>query len=377
MGTYQPLIEADDKTEQQFGLMVCQQEMENVHAALETALELQEDIFPFAKYLMAFFDDVGEQEMALQVAEDILQKIEKYDESVLNSSAALGYMAVMHAVADRHATTPQMPRSRELYNRILKHYDEVKDISPHGKMRGRATVYDDLGRLSLYGQEWSDAESYFKKALELKRECIDRDGELSTYVNLGRMAHHTKQWKDANTYYKHALDLAVELKLDDKQGGVHQEWGEVAFDEDDLKGAATHFKAAIDAYESVEDRKSQAAAWHHYGKVAQVQSNLEEASNRYQKALKLFTEEDDHHSKAVTAHQLGVVTMEQEKYDDSRKWFLTALEAFKGLEDGESVQLTLKNMARLMSYSGDSDVLAEAATMLGISEEDLIRFLQS
>ena len=93
--------------------------------------------------------------------------------------------------------------------------------------------------------------------------------------------------------------------------------------------------------------------------------------------MKLFTEEDDHHSKAVTAHQLGVVTMEQEKYDDSRKWLLTALEAFKGLEDGESVQLTLKNMARLMSYSGDSDVLAEAATMLGISEQDLIRFLQS
>ena len=377
LSTYQPLIEADDHTEQQFGLMVCQQEMENVHAALETALELQEDVLPFARYLMAFFDDVGKQETALQVAEDMLQKLEKYDDDALNGPAAFGYMAVMHAVADRYATTPQVPRSRELYNRILKHYDRITDMAPYGKMRGRATVYDDLGRMALYEQEWKDAEGYFKKALELKRECADRDGALSTYVNLGRMSHHVKQWNDANAYYTHALEIAVELKLGDKQGGVHQEWGEVAFDAEDWESAETHFKAAIDAYVKADDRQSQAAAWHHFGKVAQVQSHLVQASSRYQEALKLFTEEEDHHAKAVTAHQLGVVAMEQAEYKESRKWLLSALEGFKGLEDGDSVQLTLSNIARLVGYSGDHDVLAEAGTMLGVSEQDLVSWLQS
>ena len=103
----------------------------------------------------------------------------------------------------------------------------------------------------------------------------------------------------------------------------------------------------------VEDRQGQAAAWHHFGKVAQVQSDLVQAVSRYQEALKLFTDKEDHHAKAATAHQLGVVTMEQEEYNASRKWFLNALESFKGLEDGDSVQLTLSNIARLVSLSTD------------------------
>ncbi len=377
MSTYQPLMESDDEKEQQFGLMVCQQELENVHVAVRTALELQEDIFSFAKYLMEFFDHVGEQEVALQVVEDMLKKLEHYDEKALNGHAAVGYMAVMHAIADRYATTPQMPRSRELYQRILTHYDCITEMTPQGKMRGRATVYDDLGRLGLYEQEWKEAEEHFKKALELKRECVDREGELSTLVNLGRMAHHVKDWNDANMYYKQALDIAVELKLDDKQGGIHQEWGEVAFDEEDWTSAEAHFKAAIDAHVKTEHRQLQAAGWHHFGKVAQVQSDLVQAASRYQEALKLFTEEEDHHAKAATAHQLGVVTMEQEEYNESRKWFLTALESFKGIEDGDSVQLTLSNIARLVSLSGDHDMLAEAGIMLGVSEEDLVKWLQS
>ena len=83
----------------------------------------------------------------------MLKKLEQYDEDALNGPAAVGYMAVMHAIADRYATTPQMPRSRELYQRILKHYDRITGMTPQGKMRGRATVYDDLGRLALYEQE--------------------------------------------------------------------------------------------------------------------------------------------------------------------------------------------------------------------------------
>ena len=108
-----------------------------------------------------------------------------------------------------------------------------------------------------------------------------------------------------------------------------------------------------------------------------MQSDLVQAVSRYQEALKLFTEEEDDHAKAATAHQLGVVAMEQEEYNESRKWFLSALESFKGLEDGDSVQLTLSNIARLVSLSGDHDVLAEAGTMLGVSEQDLIKWLQS
>ncbi len=377
MPTYQALLESEDQKEQQFGLMVCQQELENVHAALEMALELQEDILPFARYLMAFFDDVEEQETALQIAEDMLKKLEKYDEGVLNGPAGAGYMAVMHAIADRYAMTPQMPRSRELYHRILKHYDQVTSMTPQAIMRGCAIVYDDLGQLALYAQEWDDAEEQFKKALQLKRECVDREGELGTHVSLARVAHHVKRWNDANEHYENALNIAVELNLDDKQGGIHQEWGEVAFDEENLKSAEIHFEAAIEANVKAKDRRSQAVAWHHFGKVAQVQSDLIQASSRYQEALKLFTEEEDHHGKATTSHQLGVVAMEQEEYNESRKYFLAALEFFKGVEDGDNIQLTLSNMARLVGHSGDHDVLAEAGTMLGVSEEDLVRWLQS
>ena len=377
MPTYQSLMESDDEKEQQFGLMVCQQELENVHAALETGLTRRDDILPFVKYLMAFFDDVGERETALHVAEDVLKKLEQYDDDALDGHAGAGYIAVMHTIADRYAGTPQYPRSRELYDRILKHYDRLTTVTPHGRMRGRATIYDDLGQLALHQQDWDDAATQFKKALALKRECADQMGELSTLVHLGRMAHHVKRWEEANVYYPQALKIAVGLKLDEKRGDIYQEWGEVAFDAGEWINAEHRFKAALEAHVHAEDRHAQAAAWHLLGKAAQAQNSLDRALHCYQEALALFSEQEDHHGKAVTTHQLGVVAMEYEQYTASRTWLLAALEHFKGLEDGDGIQFTLSNMARLASRSGNGDILAEAGTMLGVSEQDLVRWLQS
>ncbi len=86
--------------------------------------------------------------------------------------------------------------------------------------------------------------------------------------------------------------------------------------------------------------------------------------------MQLFIEYNDRHAQANTYHQLGRVAEEQRQWQQACSYFHQALETFVEFEDDYSGEVVLSSLARLWKASGDKDLPAVVAPMLGATVEE-------
>jgi hypothetical protein len=78
-----------------------------------------------------------------------------------------------------------------------------------------------------------------------------------------------------------------------------------------------------------------------------------------------------------TYYQLGRVVKEQRQFLQARDYFLRALEAFVAYEDSYSAGIVLRSLARLWQASGDANLPAAVASILGGPPEERETLLRS
>ena len=80
--------------------------------------------------------------------------------------------------------------------------------------------------------------------------------------------------------------------------------------------------------------------------------------------------------KAVTYHQLGNVAEEQRQWEQAREYFLQALDTYVAYNDTHNGSIVLSSLARLWKASGDANLPAAVATILGYSVEETKKLLR-
>jgi tetratricopeptide (TPR) repeat protein len=123
----------------------------------------------------------------------------------------------------------------------------------------------------------------------------------------------------------------------------------------------------LEQIENKERNELKAKAYHQLGIVAQEQRQWEQAEQYYQQALQIKIEYNDRYSQAVTYHQLGIVAMGQQQWEQAREYFLQALETYVAYNDSHIGGIVLRSLARLWKASGDANVPANVAPILGAS----------
>ena len=64
--------------------------------------------------------------------------------------------------------------------------------------------------------EYGKAKEYLEKALTIRKEIGDREGEGSCYGNLGTLFQHAGEYERAREYYEKAL--AIRSEIGDRKG---------------------------------------------------------------------------------------------------------------------------------------------------------------
>ena len=75
-------------------------------------------------------------------------------------------------------------------------------------------------------------------------------------------------------------------------------------------------------------------------------------------------------------HQLGRVAQEQRQWEEARKYFLQSLEIYATYHDTYNMRIYLRNLARLWKASGDANLPAAIAPILGASVEETEKLLR-
>jgi tetratricopeptide (TPR) repeat protein len=120
------------------------------------------------------------------------------------------------------------------------------------------------------------------------------------------------------------------------------------------------------------DRYNQASTYHQLGRVAQELREWEEARRNYQQALAIKIEYSDRYNQARTYHNLGMIAEELGELEEAKTNYLQALQIWVEFNDEYSlVTFSLPRLAHFYQTSQDESILTAAASILGITIEEL------
>lgn len=110
--------------------------------------------------------------------------------------------------------------------------------------------------------------------------------------------------------------------------------------------------------------------------MTQEQCQWAQAEQAYQQAIALKIEFNDRYNQASTYGQLGLLAEAQAQWPQAQQYLLQALQIFVEFQDEYSVGMTIRNLARLYYASGDADLPAAAAKILGASPAEVAELFQ-
>jgi uncharacterized protein HemY len=134
--------------------------------------------------------------------------------------------------------------------------------------------------------------------------------------------------------------------------------------------AAQHYREALSIFVEFNDRHAQASTYHQLGVVAEGQRQWAQREQHYHEALKIKIEFNDRYAQASTYHQLGMVAEGQRQWAQAREHYLRAMETFVTYNDVHNAGVVLRSLARLWQASGDADLPAAIAPLVGSRPEE-------
>src|SRR6266851_4694736 len=405
------LLTSQDGQERQVGQLLAGLEYENLVTALTLALAAETSIAGYYNALLRYLVAKQEPHRGLALFQAILDRFERYPAEKLTGPLGVEFASILGSTANWQLDLKQYAAAETLYQKILQLVPQVAQLGHEEAKRLQASTYHQLGmvaweqsqwtqaeqyyeralqlfseyndrynqastyhRLGMVAQEqrqWAQAEYYFQQALQLKIEFNDRYSQAMTYHHLGMVAQEQRQWAQAEQYYQQALQLKIEFNDRYSQTTTYHELGIVAQEQHQWEQAEQYYQQALQLSIEFNDRHEEASTYHNLGSLAQEQRQWEQAEQYYQQALQLYSEYNDRFEQASTYGLLGILEREREQWTLAREYLLRALEIFADYLDHENVARTLRQLALLWQSSNDAELPAAIATMLGASREEI------
>ncbi len=307
---------------------------------------------------------------------NVASRLREWDEARNNYQQAL---AIDIEYSDRYSQAKIYHQLGIVASR-LREWDEAKnnyqqalaiDIE-YNNRHSQAGTYSELGNVARELREWDKARHNYQQALAIFIEYSDRSSQASTYQNLGMVAEELREWHEARKNYLQALAIRIEYGDRYSQASSYGQLGSLAQKLGQSHEARNNFQQALAIYIEYGDRYSQAITYHQLGNLALELREWDEAKNNYQQALAIKIEYGDGHSQAKTYYQLGMLAEKLKEYSEAKANYLQALENFAEFNDRYTIEaFSIPALARLYQTTQDSSLLAQVASILGITVEQL------
>lgn len=236
------------------------------------------------------------------------------------------------STAERLAKQGRHTEAEALFAKSVASVDNAKAIWAYGNFLKTA------GRLV-------QAESMYKRLLELATERNDEFWIARALANLGSVLHYRGRFNEAEQRYEQALVIDEQLAHDESLARDYRNLGHLAHSRGDLVRAEQMFQKALKIYEKAGDEIEVAGAKNALGAIALGRRDLKTAEQMLQSAVVVAQNARDKHKLASIHANLGELYM------------------LRGdLEEGQyHLQLSVTHAEQTLN----SDVLAFSANHLG------------
>ena len=194
-----------------------------------------------------------------------------------------------------------------------------------GDREGEAADYGNLGTVFSSLSEYAKAQEYTEKALAIRMEIGDKEGQAADYGNLGTVFNSLSEYAKAQEYIEKALAIRMEIGDRNGQAASYGNLGTVFSSLCEYAKAQEYIEKALAIRMEIGDRKGQAADYGNLGTVFNSLGEYDKAQEYIEKALAIRMEIGDRKGEAADYGNLGSVLSSLGEYAKAQEYFEKAL----------------------------------------------------
>jgi tetratricopeptide (TPR) repeat protein len=322
------------KTELMFALAEIQESLGRNQEALDTlnpTIDLLHQIEDSSKLQQALelkgraAFSLRELETARVAMEESLKLTREMNRPVLEADilSQLGYI---------HFSSQHLPEAERLYREALESYRKISEADESFGQAGEAAQWSNLGHTFYAKGEFSAAEEYHRKSLEIYAAMGDQKSEANQWGYIGHTLFGAKAFDKANEAYEKAAALEEEMGEHRKAAQRHANVGHSMYVQRNVALAEKSFQKALDKYRDLGDPEGQAAQLSNLGIVKGDQGEFDEAIDYFGQSALLYAQFRDTVSEVSQIVKQGHVRRAQKRYDDAVAHYSDALNRFKEMK---------------------------------------------
>ena len=202
-----------------------------------------------------------------------------------------------------------------------------------GDKQGEATSYGNLGAVFQSLGEYDKAIEYLEKALAIRIRIGDKGGEAADYGNLGTVFVYLGKYVKAKEYFEKAL--VINIRIGDKQGVARNygSLGNVFISRGKYGKAKEYLEKALAITIEIGDKSGAASSYRNLGTVFKSLGECEKAEEYFKKALEIGIQICDKREEAADYGSLGALYQSLGEYVVAEGYFEKALSIRQDIRD--------------------------------------------
>ncbi|KAL9950913.1 hypothetical protein ACROYT_G043485 [Oculina patagonica] len=234
-----------------------------------------------------------------------------------------------------------------------------------------ASCYGNLGAVYQSVGEYEKAKDYCLKALAIRREIGDRNGEASCYGKLGAVFRSVGEYEKARDYHMRALTIRKEMVDRNGEACCYGDLGIVfqSFEKERLavmetsesvlkslgeyEKAKEYLEEALAIKKEIGDREGESSCYRNLGNVFQAVGEYVKAKKYYEKELAITKEIGDRKGEGAVYGNLGAVFISLGTYAKANEYLQKALALIKEVGDRKGEAGVYGNLGIMFQSIGD------------------------
>ncbi len=366
---YTDLMKSKDSRKKKWGISITSREYENIHKTLHICVGQKEEIYTVWYCLYTYLGLIQNKREQLELTENIYRLICRYNSASAYYNWEHDIIPVLGNLGRCYLEKRDFQQSRKIYENNLSLITQFGNIESSLRKSYLANCYHQLGAVNQELREYNRAGNYYDKFLEIND---DRYAQAHTLHQLGLLAQKSRRYDQAREYYQEALAIYIEYEDSYSQARTYGQLGSVSLNLTNYDKAKEFYKEAIKIFQEYGEIYPQAISFFQLGRIALKLKDYDQAKDYYKKALDIDIKYgSNRYEQAGTYGQLGMLSEELTEWAEAKNYYLQALDIFAEFNDQSSLNLTIRNLARLHQKTQDQSLIIEVATRFETTEEEI------
>ena len=342
---------------------------------LDEARESREAV-PFAAWLACgyHFHESGEYGQSLHYNESLgrlAQEIGELDVAdecyrrTIEAAQAIGDEGSLMRIKGNWAgilvTWGKLEESKAIYEKEVLPFFEKKNDE-----ESVATVLTSMGQIEKDKSEYSEAERFFKRALEIREKLGDQKGVSGNLIDLSALARRRGNNSEAEALCKRALEVSTRIGDQECIAASLHQLGMITSTLGRYSEAEDMYKQALEIAVRELDKEGVASSLGELGNIAWRRSRYDEAERLYKQCLDIMETLGKLKGISACLCQLGIIAKERGDYFESEQLQKRSMEISRRLGDQEGIS---ENLFQLGDIAQDQGNYREAERLFNQSLE--------